>query len=749
MQLWMVEPAAAMSKLGQLWRRLTDPLLVARYKTQLGLDHPHRYKESAHCFRILVNYMPQVFWVWSPDWRWVHYVSPAYENVWGQSRDSLLEYPLSWLDKLHPNDRPTVEAAIAIDPGQLVEPLQLPTFRVIQADGSIRWISAWAYPVRDRRGRLQRITGIASDITESRNTEERMRQLNRAIEQSAEAVVITDRHGSIEYVNPAFEKMTGYSQPELLGQNPRMLQGGSHDAAFYRDLWQTVTSGQSFYATFINRRKGGDVYHQEETISPVMDERGEITHFISTSRDATRLVETQERLHHLAYHDILTGLPNRILFRDRLEQAIAKSKRNKRIVPVMFLDLDRFKDVNDTLGHAVGDHVLKLAADRLRKLVRPGDTIARLGGDEFILLLEGMTRVEDVSDRAGAIVNAFSQPFRVEQHEVFLGCSVGIAVYPNDASNIDDLFRAADTAMYRAKERGRSNYQFFTAEMATKVMQRVGLEHALRQALENGEFTIHYQPRVTLPSGVPTSLEALLRWERPGHDYMSPAEFVAALEDTGLIVPVGKWLIDRACAQIRAWHDIGLRVGVAVNVSSRQFWEPGLADHVAHCLKQYDLEPRWLELEITENLLLEQSDRIMTTFGALEELGMRIAIDDFGTGFSSMSYLKRLPILVLKIDRSFVRDILTDPEDMAIASAIVSLGRALGLTVVAEGVESEAQLQALLPLGCDEGQGYYFAKPMAVVAAEAWLIGRLRPDSAKRRYLSGQQDAVGLVSEKK
>lgn len=738
-----------MMKLRAAWRRLTDPLSIARYRSQLGLDHPHFFTESAHCFRVLAHYMPQVFWVWTPDWQRVLYVSPAYERMWGRSRDQLIQSPLSWLFSLHPEDRAEIEAMISTPAEQLPEAIELPPFRVVQQEGDVRWISLQAYPLRDRRGRIQRIAGLATDVTDSRRTERRMRQLTRAIEQSAEAVVITDNQGVIEYVNPAFEKMTGYNQAELIGQNPRILQGGSHDGAFYKDLWQTVTSGHSFFATFINRRKGGDIYHQEETISPVMDEKGEITHFISTSRDATRLVETQERLHHLAYHDVLTGLPNRVLFRDRLEQAIVKSKRNRRIVPVMFLDLDKFKDVNDTLGHAVGDQVLKLAAERLGKMVRPGDTIARLGGDEFIILLEGMTRIEDVSDRAGAIVNAFSQAFHVEQHEVFMGCSVGIAIYPNDADSIDDLFRAADTAMYRAKDRGRSNYQFFTAEMAAKVMQRVGLERALRQALENDEFTVHYQPRVILPSGVPTSVEALLRWERPGHDYMSPAEFISALEDTGLIVPVGKWLMDKACAQVREWHDKGMRVGVAVNVSSRQFWEPGLADHVAHCLGKHALEPRWLELEITENLLLEQSDRIMTTFGALEELGMRIAIDDFGTGFSSMSYLKRLPILVLKIDRSFVRDILTDPEDMAIASAIVSLGRALGLTVVAEGVESEAQLQALLPLGCDEGQGYYFARPMAASTAEAWLSERLQPANAKRRYLSQQGEIVRLASEEK
>ena len=725
-----------MTKLRAAWRRLSDPLSIAGYRSQLGLDHPHFRFKDAHCLRILARYMPQVFWVWSPDWQRVLYVSAAYDEIWGQPRENLIHSPLSWLFSVHPEDRAAIEAIIKSPIEQLPDVVELEPFRVMQPDGRLRWISLQAYLLRDRRGCIQRIAGLANDVTETRNAEHRMRQLTRAIEQSAEAVLITDKKGIIEYVNPAFEKMSGYGQTELLGKNPRILQGGSHDRGFYQDLWNTVSSGNSFFATFINRRKSGDIYHQEETISPVMDGKGEITHFISTSRDATRLVETQERLHHLAYHDVLTDLPNRVLFRDRLEQAIVKSKRSRQIVPVMFLDLDKFKDVNDTLGHAVGDRVLKLAAGRLSKLVRPGDTVARLGGDEFIVLLEGMTKIEDISDRAGAIVNAFSQPFQVEQHEVFMGCSVGIAVYPNDADNIDDLFRAADTAMYRAKERGRSNYQFFTTEMAAKVMHRVGLERALRQALDNDEFAVHFQPRVALPSGVPTSLEALLRWDRPGHEYMSPADFVSALEDTGLIVPVGKWMIDRACAQIREWHDKGMRVGVAVNVSSRQFWEPGLADHVAQCLEKYQLEPRWLELEITENLLLEQSDRIMTTFGALEELGMRIAIDDFGTGFSSMSYLKRLPILVLKIDRSFVRDILTDPEDMAIASAIVSLGQSLGLTVVAEGVESEAQLQALLPLGCDEGQGYYFAKPMPAKVAEEWLRERLLPnENAKRRYL--------------
>ncbi len=439
-------------------------------------------------------------------------------------------------------------------------------------------------------------------------------------------------------------------------------------------------------------------------------------------RDLDERRQVEHNIRHLAHHDALTGLPNRALFRDRLTHAMAQADRYRQILAVMFLDLDRFKAINDTLGHDVGDQLLRIAAERLRTCVRDCDTVARLGGDEFTVIVEDLGSVQDAAVVAQKIIDGLAQPFHLLGHEVFITASIGITIYPTDGENVETLLRNADSAMYRAKEHGRNNFQFYVADMNTRARERLMLESALRRALEREEFTLYYQPRVDLFSGKVIGAEALLRWRHPEMGQVPPAEFIPILEETGLIIPVGEWVLHTACAQARAWQDAALGpVRVAVNLSVRQFLQRDLVDRVRRALERVNLDAGALELEITEDLLLEQNQANLVALEGLKALGVHIAIDDFGTGYSSLSYLKRLPIDTLKIDQSFIRDIERDADGKAIASAIIAMATSLRLTVIAEGVETEQQLGFLRAHGCDEIQGFSFSQPLTAAEFESLL----------------------------
>ncbi len=421
----------------------------------------------------------------------------------------------------------------------------------------------------------------------------------------------------------------------------------------------------------------------------------------------------EQSIRHMAHHDALTGLPNRALFRDRLTHAMAQADRYHQKLAVMFLDLDRFKAINDTLGHNVGDQLLKIAAERLRSCVRDSDTVARLGGDEFTVVVEDIIEDQDAASVAQKILDTLSQPFNLYGHEVFISVSVGVTLYPNDDENADNLLRNADSAMYRAKEFGRNNFQFYVADMNVKARERLMLESALRRALDRGEFMLYYQPRVDLLSGKVIGAEALLRWRHPDLGLVPPSEFIPILDETGMIIPVGDWALREACRQNRAWQDSGLPpIRVAVNLSVRQFIQKDLADTVIRALAAVGLAAEHLELEITEDLFLEHNETNIVTLSRLKKMGIHISIDDFGTGYSSLSYLKRLPIDTLKIDQSFVRDIGTDPDNKAIASAIIAMAASLRLNVLAEGVETDEQLAFLRAQGCNEIQGFSFSHPL-------------------------------------
>jgi len=601
--------------------------------------------------------------------------------------------------------------------------------------------------LRTRTGELRHILGsaermrladepcillVGQDISERRRADEQMRKLSSALEQTAEAVMITDRRGVVEYVNPAFELITGYTRNEVIGGKPSIVKSGRQGMEFYRQLWRTISSGEVFSEVFVNKRKDGSLFYEEKTITPLKNQVGEITHYVSTGHDITERMQTQEQLRFLAHHDALTELPNRTLLLDRLKQALARVRRGNRRLAVLFLDIDRFKNINDTLGHDIGDQLLQDMSQRLRSCLRDGDTVARFGGDEFVVLLDDLGSVTDVTGIAQKIIEILKPPFIVGDATLHVTASIGVSLFPNDGEDSGTLLKNADTAMYRAKDLGRNNYQFYSADMSARAFERLTLENSLRHALEREQFTLYYQPQIDVRSGEIVGAEALLRWQHPEFGLVAPADFVPLLEETGLIMQVGEWVLRRACQQLRQWLDAGhTTLRVALNLSSRQFNDRHLAYLVERILKETGVPPASVELELTEGLIMQQTRTTMDILAALNHTGIRLGLDDFGTGYSSLSYLRRFPLDTLKIDRSFVLDIPKDPDDMAITQAIIMMGRSLKLDLVAEGVETVEQRDFLLNQGCPIMQGHLFGHPMPVKDFDEMLSRQ--PDTARSR----------------
>lgn len=562
---------------------------------------------------------------------------------------------------------------------------------------------------------------LENEISERARIEKQALKLSRVIEQAADTVMITDRNGIIEYVNPAFEAMTGFSAADVIGKKSNVVKSGRHDTDFYSHLWRTILKGEVFQDVLINRRKNGSLYYEEKTITPLKDADGHITHFVATGKDITDRMQTQERLHYLAYHDVLTELPNRLLFVERLSHALKTRIGRSMRIAVMFLDLDRFKMINDTLGHQVGDVLLRKIAAILPTCVNPGDTIARFGGDEFGILLEDNVTLDGVTALARKILDLFSKPFHLAGYEFYINTSIGISVYPEDGDDADTLLKNADVAMYRAKDQGGNAYQYYSSDMSVKALERLSLDTSLRRALEREEFCLYFQPQIELASNRITGFEALLRWQHPELGLMNPLEFISLLEETGLIVPVGDWVLEQSCRWVAPWQQYG-PLRISVNLSGRQFRELALHQRVMQILETSGLKPELLELEITESVLMQGDSISSDNITALDGVGVRFAIDDFGTGYSSLSYLKRFPIKTLKIDRAFIRDVKTDQDDAAIVTAIIVMAKNLGLDVVAEGVETPEQLAFLREAGCDQVQGFLVSRPLPQHEADTLLV---------------------------
>ncbi|MDP2793709.1 MAG: EAL domain-containing protein [Sulfurisoma sp.] len=557
-------------------------------------------------------------------------------------------------------------------------------------------------------------------------TEARVRLLAEVFEHSGEAIVVTDAANRIIDINASFTRLTGYAADEALGQNPRILSAGRLSGDDYRAMWQSIQTDGRWQGEVWDRRKDGSCYLKLLTISTLRDARGAITHHIGNFIDISERKAAEEHIHHLAHHDSLTGLPNRLSLRDRLDQAIAAARRDGQRLAVMFIDMDHFKAINDSLGHPIGDKLLVEVARRLKECVRDSDVVARLGGDEFVVVVTGIAddAVTTASSMAEKIQRLLAQPYAIFDHALHSTPSIGISVFPEDGHDVDALMKNADTAMYHAKSRGRNNFQFFTAAMNEKAAERQQLESSLHLGLQNGEFLLHFQPQVEALGGHVTGFEALARWNHPEKGLVPPVKFIPVAEETGLIEPLGDWVLNAACGQLRAFKELGWTgMTMAVNLSARQLRQPDLVERVTAVLAAFDLDGGELELEITESVAMDDPEATIGILSRLRAMGVRVAIDDFGTGYSSLAYLKRLPIDCLKLDRSFVMDIETDPNDAAICRASIALAHGLGLKVIAEGVETQAQYQFLKELGCDMIQGYYFSKPLPAEQIEAYLRG--------------------------
>jgi diguanylate cyclase (GGDEF)-like protein/PAS domain S-box-containing protein len=545
------------------------------------------------------------------------------------------------------------------------------------------------------------------------------------LHQMPEAVATTDEHGRIESVNPAFENSTGYRRAEIVGKNASVLRSTHHGDAFYRRVGASLDETGRWQGETWIRRKDGEIHPEWLSITALRDARNRVTNHIAVFSDIETHHDVKKRLHRLAYYDALTGLPNRQLFQDRLELALAQARRAKHSVAVMFVDLDHFKRVNDTLGHSQGDRILQAVTQRITGAVRDSDTIARIGGDEFTVIVPGLQSPLASAKVARKILQALQHPFALERREFFVSASIGISIYPADGEDLESLTRKADIAMYRAKETGRNNYQMYTPEMSVHVRRRVTLETELRRALERGQLYLLYQPQIDLRTGELVGVEALCRWRHPDLGCVPPATFIAIAEESGLIDRIGEWVLRTACreaaSRAKTWPG---QPRVAVNVSARQLRRPEFAGWVARILEQTGLSPQRLSLELTESVMAQHSTAHGSALEVLGKMGVQITIDDFGTGYCSLSYLKRFSVDKLKIDRSFVRDLPDDANDRALASMIIAMAHATGMRVTAEGVETTEQMQFLRTEGCDEIQGYLISKPVTAASVARGGFGR-------------------------
>jgi diguanylate cyclase (GGDEF)-like protein/PAS domain S-box-containing protein len=560
-------------------------------------------------------------------------------------------------------------------------------------------------PTKDATGRITGASTIARDITERVRTDERLRLWSQVLDQSGEGIFICDSQERILIVNKAFQELTGFSSDDALGKTPRILRSGRQDRTFYTDMWKSVSETGAWRGEMWNRRKSGELYAEWLSISAIYGHKGEVTHYIGIFSDITARKQDAEKMSHLAHYDALTDLPNRVLLMDRLNQLTKGAERRKSKVALVFIDLDRFKDVNDSLGHQAGDLLLQTVAKRFSSVMRAEDTLARIGGDEFVAIFQGIHDGQDASIIAKELFTCVAEPVALSGHEVTVTASMGISVYPDDATDGQEMIRNADAAMYQAKGAGRNAYQFYTSDLNQRALEMLSMESGLRRAIERQEFVLYYQPQVDIASGSVVGAEALIRWNHPELGLVMPGKFISIAEERGLIVPIGNWTIDEAARQAAIWQNEGTPIRIAVNVSAVQFRQKDFVEQLANKIQKYGIAPAQLELELTERIIMRDAKTTIDILEKLHKMGVQLSIDDFGTGYSSLNYLRQFPIDKIKIDQSFVKD-----ENAGhIVKAVIGLARGFNLKVIAEGVETKEQLELLRERGCDEVQGFLFS----------------------------------------
>jgi diguanylate cyclase (GGDEF)-like protein/PAS domain S-box-containing protein len=649
------------------------------------------------------------------------YVNRSYEKLFSLTSEEIkgkTDYDISphaIADAVVRNDQTVARS------GQLLELEEMvPNGDVIHTYKSIK------VPIPDKNGEIYAVFGIAMDVTQHKMAEANL-QITNAIFDSKVGIVVTDANSVNLRVNRAFTEMTGYSEAEVLGQTPKLLQSGRHDATFYLQMWEEINLTGRWQGEIWDKRKNGEVFPKLLSITAVKDHKGEVTNYVGMHYDISEQKKAEVKIEELAFFDSLTHLPNRTLLRDRLKQATIDSIREKTFGAMLLIDLDHFKTLNDTMGHDQGDLLLKQVAQRLNHCVREGDTIARMGGDEFAVVIKGLSTdpVESASQTeilGTKILVALNQIFQLGDISYRCTASIGATLFCGAEYSIDDLLKQADLAMYKAKDSGRNALRFFDLNMEIAVMKRASLENDLHEAVRVKQFLLHYQPKIT--DNILTGAEVLVRWGHPQRGIVPPDEFIPLAEDTGLILPIGQWVLETACAQLAIWavQPEMAHLSVAVNVSARQFNQSCFVDQVILALEDSGANPRNLKLELTESMLVNDIEEVIEKMYLLKAKGVSFSLDDFGTGFSSLSYLKRLPLDHLKIDKSFVRDVLIDPNDAAIAKTIISLAGSLGLGVIAEGVETEAQRDFLANSGCHSYQGYFFSRPLPLEEFENFAM---------------------------
>jgi diguanylate cyclase (GGDEF)-like protein/PAS domain S-box-containing protein len=688
-----------------------------------AVEARHALQTSEQRFRDLTELSADWYWEQDAEFRFVEMSSGAQTRIGMPPQDFLgkRRWDFPWLN-MSEADWSAHRAAL-----ERHEPFHDLQLRRRDENGDSVIISVSGKPVFDARGRLTGYRGVGRNITQRKRTKRNLREIverfRSLTELSSDWYWEMDADLRFTYVSEGIRKVRGVAPETLLGKrrwDSKDIVGSQEEMARHRATLEAHLPFRDFVLARSNA--DGKITYVSHTGRPIFDEKGVFRGYRGVARDITARVRAEEDLARMAHYDPLTGLPNRTLLLDRLQRAMARADRGQRLLAVMFLDLDQFKEINDSLGHATGDTVLKEAALRLENCLRLTDTVARLGGDEFTILLEDVGSVDEISRIADKLLKAISAPAEVAGHELHLSTSIGVTVYPLDDQNADTLLRNADLAMYHAKQEGRNNVQFFSRDMSERTEKRVDLLARLRGAIARDELQLHYQPQVDVRSGGIIGVEALLRWNDPERGLVPPMHFIPLAEDTGLIIAIGEWVLREACAQAKRWLDLGLGpLTMAVNLSPRQFREKNLVQMVAAILAETGLAPDRLDLEITESSMMHRAEEAAAGLRALHALGVQISLDDFGTGYSSLAYLHRFPVHTLKVDQSFVRDIKSDRDDAAIVSTVLSLARQMGLKALAEGVETEAQLSFLRTRGCDSFQGYLFCRPQPAADVEALL----------------------------
>ncbi len=710
------EPVVLLSKVRVFCELYRQRRQLERDRAQLEVlikDRVAQLRSSEERFRQVATHAPVGIFQCDSEGECL-YVNPSWCEMAGLSAAAAVGQ--GWTLTVHPDDRAAVSAAWRQTRATGYE-FSL-DHRYLHPDGDVRWVQASAVALRDGGGTVSGYLGNTLDITERKRSEDDLQIAASVHHAIGEAITITDADNRIIAINPAFTRLTGYTTFEAVGRDPRLLKSGRHDQAFYAAMWRSLNDTGSWAGEIWNRRKNGEEYPEWLSINTLYNADGKVLRRIALFSDITEKKRAEETIWRQANYDPLTDLPNRRLFQDRLRQEMRKAQRAGVYLAVLFIDLDRFKEVNDTLGHQAGDTLLVEAARRICECVRTTDTVARLGGDEFTVIMSDLADTDRIGEVAQEMLAALATPFELQGETAYISGSIGITVYPSDTTDMESLLKHADQAMYAAKAAGRNRFSYFTGSMQETAQRRLQLSNDLHGALAAGQLEVHFQPIVDLASGSIVKAEALMRWNHPELGAIGPGQFIALAEDSGLIGELGDWVFRESAKMVKRWHLAGGTqysskglVQVSVNKSPRQFFSGNTQETWLDYLKELELPPGCINIEITEGLLLDDRPEVADKLVLFRNAGMPLSLDDFGTGYSAMSYLKKFQIDYLKIDQSFVRDLATDPGDKAIAEAIIVMAHKLGIKVIAEGVETEEQRQLLLAAGCDYGQGYLFSRP--------------------------------------